>query len=178
MYITPVYLEIINEKFNRSFNMKINRDKSNSELIKVIKGITYILLFFTIIYSVLYIKNFNKVNYYILSIFKNDDYLSSDYINKSISKKQVYEEIHSMANTLIVAVDNEIWGQQNIKDKDVDRLISIIINSEYNDKDVLLGILYRWKSNDFSQGVFDHNYVWNKLGGTLGKAIELKDIYK
>jgi len=68
--------------------------------------------------------------------------------------------------------------EENIKDKDVDRLISIIINSEYNDKDVLLGILYRWKSNDFSQGVFDHNYVWNKLGGTLGKAIELKDIYK
>lgn len=31
-------------------------------------------------------------------------------------------------------------------------------------------IVVRWQQGDFSQIVDDHNYVWDLLGGTVGRA--------
>ena len=39
----------------------------------------------------------------------------------------------------------------------------------------MLEVLTRWENNDFSQAVEEHNYFWRKLGGTVGKAISLKE---
>ena len=35
--------------------------------------------------------------------------------------------------------------------------------------------LKKWKGLDFSNGVEVHNYVWTKLGGTIGKAKSLDE---
>lgn len=88
------------------------------------------------------------------------------------SQKEIWDEIHKMANTKIVA--EEIWGTLEITAERVDGLILEITKSEYDDKEKLLEILARWKQGDFTRCVEDHNYVWEKLGGTVGKATGLK----
>lgn len=88
------------------------------------------------------------------------------------SEEKVYELMHCMANTKIVA--DAIWGTVDITSDRVDALITAVNKSNWNDKSNLLDILNRWKNKDFSKGVEDHNYIWSKLGGTLGKATNLK----
>lgn len=89
------------------------------------------------------------------------------------SQQEMWEEIHILANSKIVA--DEIWGTKEIKTEHIKELIAEVENSSYNDKEMLLEILSRWKAEDFSQCVAEHNYVWEKLGGTIGKAIALRE---
>ncbi|WP_461206721.1 DUF6241 domain-containing protein [Clostridium sp. DL1XJH146] len=93
-------------------------------------------------------------------------------------EKLLYEDIHRMANTLIIAEDGKIWGKDTITDEKCNTLIIEITASDYDDKERLLSILNRWKEDDFSEGVDDHNYVWNRLGGTIGRAKSLKEEFK
>jgi hypothetical protein len=90
----------------------------------------------------------------------------------------VYKLMHEMANTLIIAEDEKIWGEIPITDEVIDKLIAAINESTFDDREKLLSILQRWKNKDFSQGVEDHNYVWKKLNGNIGKAIRLKEDLK
>ena len=84
----------------------------------------------------------------------------------------VYSELHKMANTKILA--DEIWGETNINEEGVNALILEITNSNYSDKDILLDMLNNWKKSDFSHAVEEHNYLWNKLDGTVGEAYGLR----
>ncbi|GMQ60461.1 hypothetical protein AN1V17_48610 [Vallitalea sediminicola] len=87
-------------------------------------------------------------------------------------EEEVWEEMHMMANTKIVA--DEIWGEIEITEERVDYLITEVLVSEYSDRKKLLSILYNWKNKDFSCAVDEHNYLWEKLGGSVGKAYELR----
>ena len=51
-------------------------------------------------------------------------------------------------------------------DIDIARKIADYLNKELN----------KWNNSDFSNGVKVHNYVWSKLGGTIGKAKSLNDV--
>ncbi|GKX29066.1 hypothetical protein SH1V18_15460 [Vallitalea longa] len=88
------------------------------------------------------------------------------------SQEKVWEEMHMMANTKIIA--DEIWGELEITEERVDFLIIEVLASDYPDKKILLTILYNWKNEDFSNAVDEHNYLWGKLGGNVGKAYELR----
>ncbi|WP_461207890.1 DUF6241 domain-containing protein [Clostridium sp. DL1XJH146] len=92
------------------------------------------------------------------------------------SRTAVINEMHNMSNTLIVADD--IWTEEDITDSSVSKLIKEVSSSDFKDKERLLEILERWKEEDFSQGVTDHNYLWNQLGGTIGRATALREQYK
>lgn len=94
------------------------------------------------------------------------------------NQEQVYKLIHEMTNTLIVAEDAKIWGEIQITDEILDKLISAMKESSFDDKEKILTILNRWKNKDYSQGVEEHNYVWRKLRGNIGKAIKLRDNIK
>lgn len=87
-------------------------------------------------------------------------------------QKVVWEEMHKMANTKITA--NEIWGKIEITEDRVSTLLTEVIASDYDDKKQLLTILYNWKHEDFSETVEEHNYLWRRLDGTVGKAYGLR----
>jgi hypothetical protein len=83
--------------------------------------------------------------------------------------------MHAMANSKIISADDRYIGIVKIEANKVDELIAITEKSNYSDKDILLDILYRWKNGDFRQCVDDHNYLWDNLGGEVGRAIRLMD---
>lgn len=84
----------------------------------------------------------------------------------------IYDIMHKMANTKIEA--DAVWGTMEITADKVDILLEAIEKQNWSDKDKLLTMLKRWKSGNFSKCVEEHNYLWDKLGGTMGKAQRLK----
>jgi hypothetical protein len=88
------------------------------------------------------------------------------------TEPEIYKEMHEMANTKIVA--DQVWGEIDITQERVDALISEISLSDFEDKEILLKTLSNWKNNDFSNAVAEHNYLWEKLNGTVGEAYKLK----
>ena len=102
---------------------------------------------------------------------------NSDVVNEDISYSidDIYDILHRMSNTKIIAADNQVWGKIEITNDYVLSLKSFIEKFDYTDKDYLLEVLNRWENNDFSNAVEEHNYFWKKLGGTIGKAISIKE---
>ena len=88
----------------------------------------------------------------------------------------VYNKMHKMINTKIVAEDGKIWGEVGITPEKCQALIKEVTKSGYSDKDTLLQFLNRWKDNDFNSGVDEHNYLWDGLNGAIGKAESLKPL--
>lgn len=88
----------------------------------------------------------------------------------------IYDTMHRMANTKIEAIDGQVWGEIEITPELCNELIEKVNKSGFDDseKQKLIGILTRWKNGDFSNCVEEHNYVWKKLGGSVGRAIRLK----
>lgn len=145
--------------------------------------ITIILLVIISIVSFFIYKQIDsgnlKAKSNISEIRKLDKELSSD--NSNITKEDIYYSVeniydilHRMSNTKIIAADNQIWGKIEITDEYISSLKSFIEKLDYSDKDYMLEVLTRWENNDFSKAVEEHNYFWKKLGGTVGKATSLK----
>lgn len=93
------------------------------------------------------------------------------------SEAELYDAMHRMANTKIIAEDNKIWGELPIDEESLSIVRSFIEVSNYKDKNKLLDIVGRWEIGDFSQAAEEHNYFWGKLGGTIGEAIGVKEEY-
>ena len=95
---------------------------------------------------------------------------------KAISSDElaVYNTMHKMINTKIVAGDGKIWGEVEITPEKCQVLITKVNASGYLDKVTLLQFLTHWKDNDFDSGVNEHNYLWDGLDGTIGKAKSLR----
>lgn len=87
----------------------------------------------------------------------------------------VYNKMHKMINSKIVAQDGKIWGEVVITPNNCKQLISEITKSGYPDKTVLLQFLTHWENKNFINGVNEHNYLWDGLGGTIGKAKSLRN---
>jgi Family of unknown function (DUF6241) len=100
---------------------------------------------------------------------------TSDNTVEAKSDKEILDAMHSMANTLIVPEDGQIWGKEPITKEKLTGLISSVTNSTISSKDELLAILNRWNSGDFTSAVDDHNKVWKLLDGTIGKAISVNE---
>lgn len=84
----------------------------------------------------------------------------------------VLDTMHHMANTKIVA--DAIRGEVPITPEKVEEVLEMVNKYEYTDKAKLLSILKNWKNGDFSNCVEEHNYLWEQLGGTIGKAARLR----
>lgn len=80
----------------------------------------------------------------------------------------VYEEIHEMANSIVIADD--IWAEKPITKAGISRLIKTVKGSTYENKSPLLDILGRWNAGQFDVAEYDHNYIWTELGGNVGEA--------
>lgn len=91
-----------------------------------------------------------------------------------IEEAIIYRRMHEMINTKIIAPDNHVYPEIPITTQNCDEIITNITASSYVDKKVLLNFLAHWKKGDFKSAVYEHNYLWGKLGETLGKAGALR----
>lgn len=89
-------------------------------------------------------------------------------------EQKIYDIMHRMANTKIIAEDNKIWGELPIDKESLGDIKSLVSEIDYADRDYLLSVISKWENGDFSKADEDHNYFWAKLGGTIGKAIGVK----
>ena len=104
-------------------------------------------------------------------IDKENDIDSNSVIVKDVDVNALYNKVHDLANTLIIAEDGEVWGREKISKESLN---SVIESLKGND-DYLYNELLKWKDKDFSKAVEVHNYVWDKLGGNIGKAISINE---
>lgn len=86
------------------------------------------------------------------------------------SEKSIVSDIHEMANTVVVA--SQKWGKKEMSEERINALILQLKAGEdkYENGEKLLEILTKWKQGDFSKAHHDHNFVWDLLNGTVGKA--------
>lgn len=90
-------------------------------------------------------------------------------------EQKVYDIMHRMSNTKIIAEDNKIWGELPIDSDSLGDIKDLVSEINYEDRDYLLEVINRWENGDFSQADKEHNYFWTKLGGTIGRAIGIKE---
>lgn len=106
----------------------------------------------------------------------NVDFNSEDKINQSeiSSEADIYNTIHQMANTKIIAEDGQIWGLKAMTKTRVENVQNAVKDLGIEDERIIQ-MLDRWTKQDFSQCVEEHNYIWSKyLRGTIGKAVKLR----
>lgn len=84
---------------------------------------------------------------------------------------EIYDLVHRMSNTIIVADKNLIWGKEKITFDKIDYVLAAVKNED----NYLYEEMLKWKDKDFSNAKDLHNYVWRKLDGNIGKAIENDD---
>jgi hypothetical protein len=158
-----------------SRGMKSIFKKTRNIKIALIIGIIMIVGLFTIPY----VNNFRLELKQKNEIKTISQKLSQDTSNKLkpaeyYDETKIYDIMHKMANTKIVAKDGQVWGTLPISKEDITALKETIAKIDYSDREYLLEVLNNWEKGDFSHCVEEHNYFWNKLGGTIGEASKLK----
>jgi Family of unknown function (DUF6241) len=96
-------------------------------------------------------------------------------------KKEIFSKMHEMSNTLIIARDGQVWGEIPIDEKNIGEIEAMIASDndlDSKEESRIVETLAAWKKGDFSNGVDEHNYFWDKLGGNIGRAKDLKSEYK
>lgn len=99
-------------------------------------------------------------------------YLKEKDLVKPNGNNESIKLIHSLANTLVIAEYK--WQCGEVTPKTIDLALKGVeeIKDDY-DRMHLRNSLRKWKSGDFSNAVYVHNYVWEMLDGSVGKAEEL-----
>ncbi|MBB6447634.1 DUF6241 domain-containing protein [Bacillus benzoevorans] len=90
-----------------------------------------------------------------------------------MSEVEIQYVIHHMSHQKVKA--DKKWGQLQITPERIDRLIKVVqVNKqEYDYPSLYINILNRWKENDFSSAVSDHNKLWEIQAGNIGEAKRL-----
>lgn len=90
-----------------------------------------------------------------------------------MSEVEVQYAIHHMSHQKVKA--DKKWGHLQITPERTERLIEVVQanEQEYDHSSLYINILNRWKENDFSSAVSDHNKLWKLQGGNLGEAKRL-----
>ena len=98
-----------------------------------------------------------------------------DYTEKAADNEynveQLYYEVHLRVNTIIIAEDDEVWEVIEIDRNFLNNTVPLLKGKD----DYLYKELLKWNDLDFSTSVEIHNYVWEKLGGTVGKSIGINE---
>lgn len=89
-------------------------------------------------------------------------------INNNSSEAEMLAEMHKMTHQKIIA--NDKWGAIPMTSDNIVTIEKILESTNYSEKKVLLKIVKRWKTKDFSTIDKDHNIIWLLQGGTIGKA--------
>lgn len=110
---------------------------------------------------------------------KNTEFIKAKDVQKPTNSNGAIKLIHSLANTLIKAEYK--WQCTEVTPETITVALECVelIKDDY-DRMHLRNGLSKWVKGDFSNAVEIHNYVWEMLGGSIGKAedIEKEEIEK
>lgn len=112
---------------------------------------------------------FEKTNSFIDDSEGIGELISNNNKNSNNAQVNNYSFVHEMTNTVINASDGEKWGNEKITLKKINDMIEKFTGVD----DAVVIYLEEWKNGDFSNSVIFHNFVWKRLGGTIGKAESL-----
>lgn len=165
-----------NDDFEEDFQEEFEEKSSNVKKVIVIL-LVLIISFSTIL--VLWSNGYEIVNFAFDKVSEISEEKISEKKNEVVESKgtseatmdltQCYQTVHHMANTIIIADDGQIWGQNEITREAVTQMVNELKGRD----DYLSDELKKWLELDFSNGVEVHNYVWDKLDGNIGKAKDL-----
>jgi hypothetical protein len=94
-------------------------------------------------------------------------------ISLDMSEDEVQNAIHHMSHQKVKA--DKKWGELQITPERIEQLLEVVTanESKFDHSSMYLEILNRWKDNDFSSAVTDHNKMWKLQDGSIGKARRL-----
>lgn len=103
------------------------------------------------------------------------------HLKPSTGPMEVVDDMHEMTHQFVEA--DRKWGATPMCDDTINQVYNYVSTHNnfdsdsndsylnyYDEKQVLLDILDKWKKHDFSNIVEDHNTLWNMLDGDVGKA--------
>ena len=96
---------------------------------------------------------------------------SSEPLPYEYSKKGFEQGIHEMTHQKVYAEDK--WGAFEMKEENINMLLSVLDETEMENEDSYREILNKWKNGDFSNSVEVHNSIWSSNEGDIGKAERL-----
>ncbi len=85
-----------------------------------------------------------------------------------LSEEDVLNYMHGMSHQKVIA--DEKWLHYEMTNDRIQFLMQVVESGRYENEDLLIDILKRWKNGDFSKADEDHNSIWSLQGGTIGKA--------
>ncbi|MBC5995445.1 hypothetical protein EAI30_06760 [Romboutsia ilealis] len=110
-----------------------------------------------------------------LKIVEDTGLIKEEFVKAPNNQKEALDLIHSLANTIIKAQHK--WGSTEVTPKTIEIALKGVelIDDEYH-RLYLRNALKKWSEGDFSNGVELHNYVWDRLDGSIGIAEELDEL--
>lgn len=90
--------------------------------------------------------------------------------------EEVVEAMHQMTHQKVRS--EEKWGAIPMTQENINEIYVILKNNK-TDGGIkqsitpLLKIVENWKDSDFSHIVKEHNYLWDQLGGDIGRAYDV-----
>ncbi|UOQ49595.1 DUF6241 domain-containing protein [Gracilibacillus caseinilyticus] len=90
---------------------------------------------------------------------------------EDLTDEIVLEYLNFMSHQKVHAADK--WGFYQITPERITYLLKALEEKEFNHESLYREILTKWKNNDFSQAVSDHNRIWAIQNGNVGKATRL-----
>lgn len=96
---------------------------------------------------------------------------SSEPLPYEYSEKGFEQRIHEMTHQKVYAESK--WGAFEMKEENIDMLLSVLDETEMENEESYREILNKWKKGDFSNSVEIHNNIWYSNEGDIGKAIRL-----
>ncbi|MED3761338.1 DUF6241 domain-containing protein [Peribacillus frigoritolerans] len=89
-------------------------------------------------------------------------------LDEGSTETEVMDVMHKMTHQKVRSQDK--WGAIPISPKNIEEVYKIVDSSDFQHRDRLLSIAARWRDFDFSTIVQDHNFFWEDIAGTVGKA--------
>lgn len=89
-------------------------------------------------------------------------------VDQSSAEKEVMDTMHFMTHQKVMA--EKKTGAVEMSKENVEKIFSILQLSDFEKKETLLEIAAKWRNEDFTGIIEDHNYFWEMDGGQIGKA--------
>lgn len=95
----------------------------------------------------------------------------SDYIPYKKGEEDFIQDVHDMTHQKVYAKDK--WGALEANSDNINALLSILDESDFEEEEYFRAVLTTWKAGDFSNAFLVHNKIWNGQDGYNGMAERL-----
>lgn len=147
-------------------------DEDNDKLVenkgKLVKVIVIVNVILLIVVGTFFVYRFFNREFGSVNEAAKETLSEIKAIENKVEKAAIvkdYNFVHQMSNNLIVASDNQKWGEQSVTLDNIELGIEMLKNDEY-----IVSELNKWKEGNFENSVEVHNYCWRILEGNTGKA--------